>query len=145
MDILVLGSFDLESPLAVDVISEQTEIKCFTKDAHLDQTIAVASLSGCDVDELCRSGLNENLVPIISLSRLVHNTKQLQSAVGMNWTTAYAVSAREVEAEYKNSVAKIEGQYNESVYLADCVFGLCDLILRSNSEINESVFKQLTD
>ena len=145
MEVLVLGEFDLESPLAVDVISEQIEIRCFTKDAHLDQTIAVASLSGCDVDELCRSGLNENLVPIIPLSRLVHNTEDLQSAAGLNGLTAYAVNAREVEAEYKNSVAKMEGHNDQSVYLADCVFGFCDLILRSTSMVNESVFKQVTD
>ncbi len=138
--VLTLGKFDLNTPLAADVVSERSEIFSFEPEKHLDGSFGVVSLTGCDMDLLCRSGLIEKMVPIIPLSILENKAFLQPVSAGDGFFSGFGVNATDVKSLYEQSLHLGKSRINESVYLADCVFNCCNLIMQSLSIGNESIF-----
>lgn len=141
LKVVVLGKYDLETPLVAEVVSEESSIEKFETDQHLSKTFGVASLTGCNSDELLKSGLIEEMVPIVALSLFSHHAKLSHLVASEKPTSDYVVSASDVHAVYQKTSRQLNGRLAEIVYLADCVFGCCNLIMDSATTEKKSIFK----
>ena len=141
LKVVVLGKYDLETPLVAEVVSEKSSIDKFETDQHLSKTFGVASLTGCNSDELLKSGLIEEMIPVVALSLFSQHMKSSHLGMGEKTTSDYVVRASDVQTVYENSSRSLNGQIAESVYLADCVFGCCNLIMDSATAKRKSIFE----
>ncbi len=140
LNVVALGKFDLDTPLAADVVSERTEVLAFEPEKHLTASIGVVSLTGCDMDLLCRSGLIEKMVPIVPLSNMGNGEFLRTVSEKERLFNNFGVNATDVQSLYEQSQHLAESRISESIYLADCVFNCCNLIMRSPSIGNASIF-----
>ena len=133
LEVLVLGDFDLNSPLAADVISENIEIQQFENHEHLSKTVGVVSLTGCDLDLLSNTGLINEAVPVIALSKFAKRAFLGSLKSKDAFFKEFGVNAADVGKIYESDRHLTQSRISESIFLADCVFSCCNLIVQSES------------
>ena len=72
-----LGDADLSAPIASLVVSEVSHIPKFDPRLHLEKSMCVLTMSGCDIAVLNESGLIGNSIPVVPLQKIASNERTL--------------------------------------------------------------------
>ena len=140
--VVLLGNADLSAPIASQVVSEVSQIPRFNRHEHLESTLCVLSLSGCDRYVLRHSGLSENATPVISLSKMASNKKSLSQFP--NYTiseVAQVGSFAPTDAQnFCNSKTwnSCEDFSDTAFFIADCVSILVHALVQSSDVVKTS-------
>lgn len=140
--VIQLGNADLSAPIASQVVSEVSQIPRFVRHEHLESTLCVLSLSGCDRDVLRHSGLSENAIPIVSLSKMASIKKSLSQFP--NYTIREVVQVGSLastdakkfrDSKTWNSFADLS---DTAFFIADCVSILVHALVQSSDVVKTS-------
>lgn len=140
--VVLLGNADLSAPIASQVVSEVSQIPKFARHEHLDSTLCVLSLSGCDRDVLRHSGLSERATPVVSLSKMAFNKKSLSQLSNYTIKEVVQVGSFAPTDPQKFCDSKTWDyctDLSETAFLiADCVAILVHALVHSSDVVNSS-------
>jgi hypothetical protein len=140
--VALLGDADLSAPIASLVVSEVSEIPKFDPRIHLEKSLCILTLSGCDQDVLEKSGLRLDSVPVVSLQKLASKKNSLMQMP--NRTINELINVGSVHpAEAKNicdsKTADCCADLSDTAFLiADCVSLLVHTLVQS-SELEKTL------
>ena len=140
--VIQLGEADLSAPIASQVVSEVSQIPRFARHEHLEKTLCVLSLSGCDRDVLRHSGLSENAIPVVSLSKMASNKKSLSQFPNYTIREVIQMSSfaptdaqKFCDSKTWNSCADLS---DTAFFIADCVSILVHALVQSSDVVKTS-------
>jgi len=123
--VALLGEADLSAPLASLVVSEVSQISKFDPRVHLEKSLCILTLSGCDQEALEGSGLRGSSVPVVSLMKL---DSQKESLLHMpNQTIKELIEIGLVHPEEANNLCDSETE-DCCVDLSDTAFLIADCV-----------------
>jgi hypothetical protein len=131
LEVLVLGKYDLNTPLGAEVVSEKIELKSFDVQKHVAKSLGIVSLTGCDLNEFWGIGFDEKTLPIIALSNFWMKSEFSETKNAEYAIQNCSVSPAEVRSMYMRSLGASGVRAVTAAYLADCVFNFCNLITLS--------------
>jgi hypothetical protein len=138
--VALLGEADLSAPLASLVVSEESQISKFDPRVHLEKSLCILTLSGCDQEALEGSGLRGSSVPVVSLMKL---DSQKESLLQMpNRTIKELIEFGSVHPEEANNLCDSETEdccvdLSDTAFLiAECVSVFVHVLVQSAELVN---------
>ena len=137
--VALLGEADLSAPLASLVVSEESHISKFDPRVHLEKSLCILTLSGCDQEALDGSGLRGGSVPVVSLMKLDSKKKLLLQMP--NQTIKELIEVGSVHPEEAKNLCDSETEdccvdlSNTAFLIADCVSVFVHVLVQSAERV----------
>jgi hypothetical protein len=140
--VTLLGEADLSAPISSLVVSEVSQISKFDPHVHLETSLCILTLSGCDQDALDSSGLCGSSVPVVSLKKLDSNKKSLLQMP--NQTIKELIEVCSVHSAEAKNLCDSDTEdccvdLSDTAFLiADCVSILVQALVKSSDIVKTS-------
>ena len=134
--VALLGDADFSAPIAILVVSEESQIPQFDPRIHSEKALCILTLSGCDQDVVEKSGLLVGSVPVVSLKKLSsekHSLMQMPNLTINELINAGSVHPAEAKNICDSKTADCCVDLSDTAFLiADCVSLLVHTLVQSS-------------